>query len=98
RGVQTCALPISVAAALRRRAPVAPVARAPAPEGEGRPLDELEAYALLDRIGIAHAPGVALDAAASAAPPLPFPYPVAAKVLSAEIAHKSDVGGVALGI
>src|SRR5262249_29592754 len=29
---------------------------------------------------------------------LPFAYPVAAKVLAADIAHKSDVGGVALGI
>ncbi len=31
-------------------------------------------------------------------PPLPFPYPVAVKALSAEIAHKSDVGGVVLGV
>jgi succinyl-CoA synthetase beta subunit len=29
---------------------------------------------------------------------LPFGYPVAAKVLSAQIAHKTDVGGVVLGI
>jgi succinyl-CoA synthetase beta subunit len=29
---------------------------------------------------------------------LPFPYPVALKVLSADITHKSDVGGVTLGI
>jgi len=31
-------------------------------------------------------------------PPLPFAYPVAVKVLCAEIAHKTDVGGVALGV
>jgi succinyl-CoA synthetase beta subunit len=73
-------------------------ASASAPTGEGRLLDELAAYALLDRLGIPHAPSVAVDAAVSAAPALPFPYPVAAKVLSGEIAHKSDVGGVALGI
>jgi succinyl-CoA synthetase beta subunit len=72
--------------------------RVSAPTGEGRLLDELEAYALLDRAGVAHAPSVAVDAAAIAAPPLPFAYPVAAKVLSAEVAHKSDIGGVALGI
>jgi succinyl-CoA synthetase beta subunit len=71
---------------------------AAAPAGEGRLLDELEAYALLDRLGIAHAASLALDAAAGVAPPLPFPFPVAAKVLSAGIAHKSDIGGVALGI
>jgi acyl-CoA synthetase (NDP forming) len=88
----------AVAAALRRRAPVAAVARGSAPAGAGRLLDELAAYALLDRLGIAHAPGVAIDASTRAAPPLPFPYPVAAKLLSAEIAHKSDIGGVALGI
>jgi succinyl-CoA synthetase beta subunit len=65
--------------------------------GAGRPLDELEAYALLDRLGVPRAPSVALDI--DAAPPsLPFAYPVAVKVLAAEISHKSDVGGVALGI
>ena len=32
------------------------------------------------------------------APPLPFPYPVAVKALSAEIAHKTDIGGVVLGV
>ncbi len=31
-------------------------------------------------------------------PTLPFPYPVAVKVVSQEISHKSDVGGVALAI
>jgi len=38
-----------------------------------------------------------LTATISRAPALPFPYPVAAKLLG-EIAHKSDIGGVALGI
>jgi acyl-CoA synthetase (NDP forming) len=88
----------AVAAALRRRPPRGEGTRVPALGGEGRLLDELEAYALLDRVGIAHAPSVAVDVAARVAPPLPFAYPVAAKVLSAEIAHKSDIGGVALGI
>jgi succinyl-CoA synthetase beta subunit len=31
-------------------------------------------------------------------PALPFAYPVAVKVLSAEITHKTDVGGVVLGV
>jgi acyl-CoA synthetase (NDP forming) len=61
-------------------------------------LDEQEAYALLDRLGIARAPSVALDADITQLPALPFPYPVAVKVLSAEIAHKTDVGGVILGV
>jgi acetate---CoA ligase (ADP-forming) len=39
-----------------------------------------------------------LEADITQAPPLPFSYPVAVKVLSADIAHKSDVGGVALDV
>jgi len=63
----------------------------------GRFLNEGEAYGVLDRLGVPRAPSVALDI--DAAPPsLPFAYPVVVKVLSAEISHKSDVGGVALGI
>ncbi len=58
---------------------------------------EEEAYHLLDRIGIARAATVVLSAGETGAA-LPFPYPVAAKILSAEIAHKSDVGGVTLNI
>ena len=61
-------------------------------------LDELEAYALLERVGVPHAPSVALDAGIKQAPALPFPYPVAVKALSATIAHKSDVGGVVLNV
>ena len=57
-----------------------------------------EAYALLDRLGIPRAPTVVLDTAVTSAPALPFPYPVAVKVLSAAIAHKTDVGGVALDV
>ena len=66
--------------------------------GAGRMLDELEAYALLDRIGVPHAPSVALDADIKQAPALPFAYPVVVKALSAKIAHKSDVGGVVLNV
>jgi acetate---CoA ligase (ADP-forming) len=87
----------AVAAALRRRVPVPAVVRQPAPPGGGRLLDELEAYALFDRLGLARAPGVALAVTISQAPALPFPYPVAVKLLAA-VAHKSNIGGVALGI
>ncbi len=88
----------AVAAALRRRVPRVAAQQPRAPSGAGRPLDELEAYALLDRLGIAHPPSVALDGTIDAPPVLPFAYPVVAKVLSAELSHKSDIGGVALGI
>ena len=80
----------------------------PPPPGEGvrnavsakaiRTLDELEAYELLNRLGIPHAPSIVLDVTTTQPPALPFGYPVVLKVLSPEIAHKSDVGGVVLGI
>jgi acetate---CoA ligase (ADP-forming) len=82
----------AIAAAFARRAPRA-MSRPPA-TGAGRMLDELEAYGLLDRLGIPRIPAVAVTG--DDVPELS--YPVAVKVLSAEIAHKSDVGGVRLGI
>lgn len=86
----------AIAAAFARRAPRAQAVPAQA-GGTPRMLDELEAYGLLQRIGVAHAPVAAIDAAdASAAHDLA--YPLAAKVLHADIAHKTDVGGVVLGI
>ena len=88
----------AVAAALRRRAPRAVAVNARHTPGASRMLDELEAYELLHRLGVPHAPSVAIDASTTASPSLPFPYPVAVKALSAAIAHKSDAGGVVLNV
>jgi acyl-CoA synthetase (NDP forming) len=86
----------AIAAALARRAPTEVTA---APRGSGgRVLDELEAYALLDRLGVPRSPAVALDLTIANAPALPFSYPVAVKVLSADIPHKTEAGGVALNV
>jgi len=86
----------AITAALARRQPKPSVA---VPQGDGgRVLDELGAYALLDRLGIPRAPAVALGTAVTQAPALPFDYPVAVKVLSAHIAHKTEAGGVALNV
>jgi acyl-CoA synthetase (NDP forming) len=88
-----------IAAALSRQAPRPLPARAVAAAASSGPiLDELAAGALLDRLGIARAPSVALEVDIARVPPLPFAYPVAVKVLCTEIAHKTDVGGVALGV
>ena len=89
----------AIAAALSRQPPRPLPARSAALVASNGPvLDELAAGALLDRLGIARAPSIALEVGIARAPPLPFAYPVAVKVLCAEIAHKTDVGGVALGV
>ena len=43
-------------------------------------------------------PAVALETDDRKAPALPFRYPVAVKVLSADIPHKTEAGGVALDV
>ena len=89
----------AVAAILLRREPRPLVARTiTAWRQPGDTLDELSGYGLLDRLGIARAPAVAFAVDLTSVPALPFDYPVAAKVLAAELAHKSDIGGVALNI
>jgi acyl-CoA synthetase (NDP forming) len=87
----------AIAAALGRKEPRQIETRAKPASGQGRMLDELQAYALLDKLGVPRAPCVALDVNAAKVA-LPFPYPVAVKALSAELAHKSDVGGVILNV
>jgi acyl-CoA synthetase (NDP forming) len=97
RTPEACADAIAAAFARRPPKPLAmPSNRAAS--GNGRMLDELEAYGVLDRLGVPHAPAVEIDAQAASVPELPFAYPLVAKVLSADIAHKTDVGGVVLGI
>jgi acyl-CoA synthetase (NDP forming) len=88
----------AVAAALKRRAPRPTVTRTQLKATGSRMLDELEAYALLDRIGVPRAPAIALPTSVPPGTVLPFPYPVVVKALSSAIAHKSDVGGVMLNL
>lgn len=89
----------SIASAYARRSPLAIVEPA-AVEAGGAPilLDELAAYELLAKVGVVHAPAVAIDVTGDGSLPDNLPYPLAVKVLSADVPHKTDVGGVELGI
>ena len=60
---------------------------------------EAEAKVLLGRVGIGSAPeAVCVSAEEAAAAAEGFGYPVVLKVLSADIVHKSEIGGVLLGL
>ena len=97
------ALLMEVPTASENGPPDIPAARATieAALADGRDmLDELEAKALLKAYGIPVVPTVAVgptaDAATAAAREIG--YPVALKILSPDISHKSDVGGVRLNL
>ncbi|MDP9882848.1 acyl-CoA synthetase (NDP forming) [Sinomonas atrocyanea] len=90
-----------IAAAFARRA--ATISQSPAfaldPGASSAVLDEHASSALLSRQGISSSPSVVLTREdLGRAIELPFEYPVVVKVLSEEIAHKSDVGGVVLNV
>jgi acyl-CoA synthetase (NDP forming) len=88
----------AIAAVLRSRPPALMIATSAISSNRTRTVDELEGYALLDQLGIPRSPAVEHRYGEPAPTTLPFAYPVAVKVLSADIAHKSDVGGVILGV
>lgn len=95
RSPEACA--DTIASVFARRMPGAqPLARRDAGH-RGSPLSEAQAYAVLDGIGVPHAPAVT-SSLSGKAPALPFEFPVVAKVCSEHIPHKTEVGGVVLGI
>ena len=89
----------AIAAAFHRATPKPqiPAGGACASSGPLTQLNEWDAYALFDRLGVPHAPSVKIAVGDDVAD-LPFAYPVAVKLLSDQIAHKTDVGGVVLGV
>ena len=99
RSPEACA--DAVSAVLRRRSRITsdvaqrrtPAVTAAAPTVQ---LDEAASYRIIDELGV-NRPQLAVIRD-EAAVELPFAYPVVAKVLSEQIAHKTDLGGVVLGI
>jgi acetate---CoA ligase (ADP-forming) len=84
--------------AVLSREPVRPaVAASPVIGTDAVTLDEDASYAVLERLGLRAAPRAVLDVDRVPAQ-LPVPGPVVVKVLSASLPHKSDVGGVVLGV
>lgn len=95
RSPESCA--DAVGAFCRWQAPrVNSLVRALSPSATGRVLDEAASLALIAGKGIPVVPTV--EAKVGESPSLPFAYPVVVKVLSDEVPHKTEAGGVVTGI
>ena len=83
-------------AKFRSAAPDMPVGAEALPAG---PINEAEAKRLLTAAGVPFAPErIAHTRAEAVAAAQTIGFPVVLKVLSADIAHKSEAGGVVLGL
>jgi acyl-CoA synthetase (NDP forming) len=99
RTPESCADAVAAVLSRRRRQlPASTLLPSVAATAAREVLDEHSAYQVLGQLGIPHAPVCIINADDSEPPELPFDFPVAAKVLSSEIAHKTDVDGVVLDI
>jgi acetate---CoA ligase (ADP-forming) len=84
----------AVVAAFARRAP-RPAPAAGAEPGAVDVLDEVASYAVLDTVGVPHAPVTLLDPDSTVPDP---PGPSVVKAVSAALPHKSDAGAVVLDV
>ncbi|OAF17034.1 6-carboxyhexanoate--CoA ligase [Bradyrhizobium centrolobii] len=88
----------AVAATFARHEPKAVLARPRVFKRAGpAQLNEWDAYKLFEKLGVPHVTSAVIPVDAATID-LPFAYPVAVKLLSDTIAHKTDVGGVVLGV
>jgi acyl-CoA synthetase (NDP forming) len=88
----------AIGALLRWRTPRSGIAPRPFAEEPGAVMDERASLVLLERLGVPVVASVEVDVAKAGSFALPFPYPVAAKVLSDAVPHKTEAGGVVVGI
>ena len=91
RTPEACADAIAAAFARRRAKPAA----SPVRGVDERQLDEAESYAFLAKLGIDAAQHAVVDAGAAVSP---LGYPVAVKMLSNVVLHKTEIGGVVLDV
>lgn len=88
----------AVGALLRWRPPRPGLTPRPSSHEPGTALDEQASLALFEQLGVPVVASVGIALADAGSTALPFAYPVAAKVLSAALPHKTDAGGVVTGI
>jgi acyl-CoA synthetase (NDP forming) len=88
----------AIGEAWARPAPAA-LAEQPLPgAGDARMWDEVRSKAALAAVGVPVPRGRVLSRADLAEAALPAPFPLVLKALGADLAHKTEVGGVALGL
>ncbi|MEV4643354.1 acetate--CoA ligase family protein [Saccharopolyspora sp. NPDC049357] len=98
RTPESCADAIA-AAFSRQSARIVPESVSGLPVGTPELLDEQDSAELLASIGMPTLPAMALKTASLGEEvALPFAYPVVVKALSDQLAHKTDAGGVVLGV
>jgi acyl-CoA synthetase (NDP forming) len=88
----------AIGALLRWRKPrtgIVPTSTAPE---QGTVIDEHTSLALLEGLGVPVVASVEMSVAEAGRTALSFPYPVVAKVLSDAAPHKTEAGGVVVGI
>jgi acyl-CoA synthetase (NDP forming) len=88
----------AVGALLRWQVPRAGIAPHPSAPQQGAVVDERASLALLRALGVPVAASVEMGIAEAGSTALPFAYPVVAKVLSDAVPHKTEAGGVVIGI
>ncbi len=88
----------AIGALIHWRAPRAGIAPRPSAPVQGVVVDERASLALLEGLGVPVVASVEVAVGQAGVAALPFPYPVATKVLSEAVPHKTDTGGVVTGI